>query len=94
MTIDHRPILTQYKEFCDTNKPKTQQIAIEYFAVFGGLDICIDTQMPIYELIQKHILNKYKSLRYDINKLTHDEASFSSILSALALERQTNKLGI
>ncbi|RLA74015.1 MAG: hypothetical protein DRG11_06280 [Epsilonproteobacteria bacterium] len=91
MTIDNQPILSQYKIFCETNKPKTQQIAVEYFAIFGGLDICIDTDMPIYDLIQKHILKKYKSLRYDINKLTHDEASYSSILTALALgDRRTN----
>ncbi len=91
MTIDHRPILAQYKRFCETNSPKTQQIALEYFAVFGGLDIDIDTQVPIYELIQKHILKKYKSLRYDINRLIHDEAMSSSILTALALgDRRTN----
>ncbi len=91
MTIDHRPILTQYKEFCKRNKPKTQQIAVDYFSVFGGLDISIDTNIPIYDLIQKHILKKYKSLRYDINNLIKDEASYSSILTALAMgDRRTN----
>ena len=35
------------------------ETAIKYFTIFGGLDIEIDTTMPLKELIEKEILNKY-----------------------------------
>lgn len=64
---------------------------MNYFAVFGGLDIYIDMSLPIEVLIEKHILNKYKFLRNDINILTKGEPEYSTILTGLASgDRRTN----
>ena len=32
-----------FKDFCKTNNIENMQVAIQYFTVFGGLDIKIDT---------------------------------------------------
>ena len=45
--------------------------AIEYFAIFGGLDTDINLDRPILELIQKHILKEYRFLRNDVSVLTN-----------------------
>ncbi len=42
-----------FKDFCTTNNIENMQVAIQYFTVFGGLDIKIDTTKPILELIRK-----------------------------------------
>ena len=52
-----------FKDFCTTNNIENMQVAIQYFTVFGGLDIKIDTTKPILELIEKNILNNYNYLR-------------------------------
>ena len=65
--------------------------AIEYFSVFGGVDIKIDTTKPIEELIEKHILNNYKSLRNNISDLLENNIDYNIILSGAAMgDRRTN----
>jgi hypothetical protein len=91
MILYKKTLLEQFQLFCKKNNPKTQEEAINYFAIFGGLDIYIDTSKPVLELIEKHILNKYKYLRNDINELTRGETQYSTILTGLALgDRRTN----
>lgn len=64
--------------------------AIEYFTVFGGLDIKIDTNKPLLELIEKHLLNDYKQLRTQINSLTGGYKVDHAILTGAALgDRRT-----
>lgn len=65
--------------------------AIKYFAVFGGLDIKIDTSKPLLELIEEHILRDYKYLRNVISDLTSGDRVYHSILTGLAMgDRRTN----
>ena len=45
------------------------EIAVQYFIVFGGLNIKIDTTKPLVELIEKHILNDYTNLKYEITTI-------------------------
>lgn len=59
--------------------------AIEYFAIFGGLDDKIDTNIELIELIKKLILDKYKILHPFITKITHSNNIYHSVLSAIAL---------
>ena len=67
------------------------ETAVKYFIVFGGLNIKIDTTKPIVELIEKHILNEYNSLRYEINSITGGYKVDHAILTGLALgDRRTN----
>ena len=67
------------------------ETAVKYFIVFGGLNIKIDTTKPIVELIEKHILNEYNSLRYEINSITGGYKVDHAILTGIALgDRRTN----
>jgi hypothetical protein len=65
--------------------------AINYFAIFGGLDIKIDTSVPVLELIEKHILREYKTLRNDISRMMDVENMSHLILTGIAMgDRRTN----
>jgi hypothetical protein len=67
------------------------ETAVKYFIVFGGLNIKIDTTKPILELIEKHILNEYTNLRYEINSITGGYKVDHAILTGIALgDRRTN----
>jgi hypothetical protein len=91
LTKQNSTILEQFETFCKKNNPKNFDDAILYFTVFGGLDIPIDTNIPIDILIEKLILNRYKNIRYDINNLTNGDNLYHLILSSLALgDRRTN----
>lgn len=47
--------------------------------------------LPLIDLIEKHILDKYRYIRNDINQLTHGEAEYNTILTGLAQgDRRTN----
>ncbi|MEA2019520.1 MAG: DUF234 domain-containing protein [Campylobacterota bacterium] len=64
---------------------------IEYFAVFGGVKMYVDTTLPLKELIEVKILEKYKYLRNDVSELTNNNNKYHQILTALALgDRRTN----
>ena len=65
--------------------------AIEYFAVFGGLGMEIDMNIPLEELIVTNILDRYKYLRNDINAYTTKDELFPAILTGAATgDRRTN----
>jgi hypothetical protein len=67
------------------------ETAVEYFAVFGGLDIDIDTSVDINTLIEKHILRSYRFLRNFISDITKGDPEYNKILTALAIsDRRTN----
>ena len=64
---------------------------IEYFAVFGGVKMYVDTTLPLTELIETKILEKYKYLRNDISELTNNNNMYHQILTAIADgDRRTN----
>jgi hypothetical protein len=79
------PILEQFCSFCQKNNIKDIEKAIEYFAVFGGLDDKIDTNIELSILVKTLILDKYKILHPFITKITHSSNINHSILSAVAL---------
>jgi len=75
------------------------ETALEYFTVFGGLDVDIDTTIPVEKLIEIHILKRYKYLRNFISDITKGDPELHKILTALAIgDRRTNsafrKVGI
>ncbi|MFA7083831.1 MAG: DUF234 domain-containing protein [Arcobacteraceae bacterium] len=64
--------------------------AIEYFTVFGGLNIKIDTNKPLLELIQTHLLNNYRMLRTEIGLISGGYRVDHAILTGAALgDRRT-----
>ena len=65
--------------------------AINFFSVFGGLDIEVDTTKPLKDEIKKHILNNYTHLKSEINSLTGGYGVSHAILTGIALgDRRTN----
>ena len=75
------------------------ETAVEYFTIFGGLDVDIDISKSVEELIETHILKRYKYLRNYIADITKGDPEYSKILTALAIgDRRTNsafrKVGI
>jgi len=73
--------------------------ALEYFAIFGGLDVDIDTTVPLDTLIEIHILKRFKYLRNFVSDITKGDPEYNKILTALAIgDRRTNsafrKVGI
>ncbi len=61
------------------------QKAIEYFTVFGGLEIKIDVSKPLEELIKTFLLDRYSILRKEINSLTGGYSVDHAVLSGIAL---------
>ena len=87
----NQSLLTQFQEFKERNKITSQETALEYFSIFGGLDTNIDTTVPIEKTLEKLVLNKYKYLRNDINNITKGDNVYFSILTGLANgDRRTN----
>lgn len=90
MIILDKNIKEQFKIFCEKNSLESMQTAIKYFTIFGGLDIQIDTKIPILELIEKHILNNYNYLRSEINHFVGGYHVDNAILTGIALgDRKT-----
>jgi hypothetical protein len=92
MNITYKESLQkQFSDFCKRNNPKNMEIAVEYFAIFGGLDVTLNMDEPLDKLIQKHILKEYKFLRNDVAKITTGDEKYHRLLSASALgDRRTN----
>ncbi|NOX14664.1 MAG: DUF234 domain-containing protein, partial [Epsilonproteobacteria bacterium] len=67
------------------------EIAIESFAVFGGLGIELNLDTPLQDLIQEHILDRYKYLRNDISAYISKDELFPFVLTGAATgDRRTN----
>jgi len=58
---------------------------IEYFAIFGGLGLEVDTTQPITFLIEDLILQNFKDLNAKIEQFTLNEANNKRLLTALAV---------
>lgn len=67
------------------------EMALRYFAVFGGLDRKIDTTKPLPTLIEALILDDYRFYRNEISALVPEDNDFRAVLSGIALgDRRTN----
>lgn len=65
--------------------------AVNYFAVFGGLDIKIDMNKPLNTLIKRHILDSYYDIHDEVDKLVKTDNTGYKILSGVALgDRRIN----
>lgn len=61
------------------------QTAVNYFAVFGGLDIKLDLNKPLRTLIIRHILDDYVNIHRFFEKKTSNSALFHKILTGISL---------
>ena len=80
-----RLLLDQFRSFYYRNYPEDMEQCIELFAIFGGLDIEIDTSRHTNELIIEHILKKYNRIALYINNLLFDDVSVKRLLAALSV---------
>lgn len=88
---DRLSIKEQFSNFCTINRVENMEIAIESFAVFGGLGVELDLSAPLGDLIQEHILDRYKYLRNDISAYISKDDMFPFILNGAATgDRRTN----
>lgn len=67
------------------------QTAVNYFAVFGGLDVKLDLTKPLRTLIIRHILDEYYGIHDYIEKKTKNSSLFHKILTGISLgDRRIN----
>ncbi|EDZ63416.1 protein containing DUF234, DEXX-box ATPase C-terminal domain [Sulfurimonas gotlandica GD1] len=78
-------LLEQFRSFYFRNFPDDMEIQIEYFAIFGGLGLEIDTAKPTTFLIEEHILQNFDSLNEKIEQLTLNDTNNKRLLTALAV---------
>lgn len=78
-------LLDQFRNFYFKNYPDDMEQLIEYFAVFGGLDIELDSSMHITELIRLHIFDNYDEISRKVERLTHSDPINIRLLKALAV---------
>ncbi|NPA60502.1 MAG: DUF234 domain-containing protein [Epsilonproteobacteria bacterium] len=78
-------LLEEFRAFYFKNYPDDMEIQIEYFSVFGGLDLEIDTTKNIEFLIKEFILENFNTLEHNINQLTHENKDHQRLLRALAI---------
>ncbi len=65
--------------------------AIKFFSVFGGLDIPVNTSIPLIEFIEKRILDDFRYFRNMVTELTQGDVSYHTILTGAALgDRRTS----
>ncbi|MFT7003489.1 MAG: hypothetical protein ACJAWW_000838 [Sulfurimonas sp.] len=78
-------LLEQFRSFYFRNFPDDMETQIEYFSIFGGLGLEVDTTKPINLLIKDIILQNFDSLNEKIKQLTLNEKSYKRLLTALAV---------
>jgi len=78
-------LLEQFRSFYFRNYPDDMEIQIEYFAIFGGLGWNIDTSKSAKDLVQKLILDNFKNIDTQIQKLISLDSEQRRLLRALAI---------
>nr|WP_321266621.1 DUF234 domain-containing protein [uncultured Sulfurimonas sp.] len=78
-------LLEQFRSFYFRNYPDDMETLIEYFAIFGGLGLEIDTTKPLNFLIEEFILENFNDLNEKIENLTLSDANNKRLLNALAI---------
>jgi len=80
----HPSLLAQFRSFCYQNKATDFELAVEYFAVFGGMGWSVDMTKPLDGLIEKKVLNNYRYIHGDLTKITHSKPTYHAMLTAIA----------
>jgi len=83
--------LTQFQSFYKQKPDEDIESVIQRFAIFGGKPFDIEYYLPIDELIEYEILEKYKYLHEDIVEITDGRPLLHAILTGIALgDRRTH----
>ncbi len=82
--MTHHNLLEQFREFYFRNYPDDMEKQIDYFSIFGGLDIEVDTSKPLALLIEELILENFEYYYDYISSLTMSNKNNKKLLRALA----------
>nr|WP_321267088.1 DUF234 domain-containing protein [uncultured Sulfurimonas sp.] len=83
---NNQTLTQQFHSFCTQHKPKDFQKAVEFFAIFGGVEWGeVNTDAQAFEVVKKLILDDYTYIRNDISDLTTGMPLYHSILSGIAM---------
>lgn len=83
--MTHTKLLDQFRNFYFRNYPEDMEKQIDYFSVFGGLDVDIDTSKPMATLVEEIILKNFYYYNEMIAKLTVKNKNNKRLLRALAV---------
>ena len=78
-------LLEQFRSFYFRNYPDDMENQINYFSIFGGLGVDVDTTLPLEYLIEKIILENFDKYNSEIENLTLDNSNNKRLLRALAV---------
>ncbi|SFV74584.1 hypothetical protein MNB_SM-3-475 [hydrothermal vent metagenome] len=78
-------LIQQFKKFYITNYPNDMETQIEYFSVFGGLDISVDTSKPLIQLVDEIILQNFETFEKKIANIINHDYINTRLLHALAV---------
>ncbi|PHS58563.1 MAG: ATPase [Sulfurimonas sp.] len=78
-------LLEQFRSFYARNYPDDMEIQIEYFSIFGGLGVDVDTQKSIPDLLHGLIFDNFENISKNIRQLTLDDKNNKRLLRALAI---------
>ena len=78
-------ILQQFRSFCYQNSATNLEVALEYFAIFGGMGWRVDLTKPLDKLIEEKVLNNYRYIHGDTTEITNSKEIHHKILTALAI---------
>ena len=78
-------LLEQFRSFWFRNYPDDMETQIEYFAIFGGLGLEVDTTKSIETLVHELILENFQKLNEKVKQLTLDNSNNKRLLNALAV---------
>ncbi len=83
--MKHNKLLKKFREFYFRNYPNDMEQQIEYFSVFGGLNVDVDTSSNLIEQFKEIILDNFAELNEMINEKTLNNKENKRLLHALAI---------
>ena len=78
-------LLNQFRSFYFRNYPADMEHQIEYFSVFGGLDLSVDTTKSLSFLIEELALQNFDNFNEKINRFILNDKKNKRLLTALAV---------
>ena len=83
--MTNHKLLEQFRSFYFRNYPDDMERQINYFSIFGGLGVDVDTTLPLEYLVEKIILENFDKYNDEIENLTLDNSNNQRLLRALAV---------
>jgi len=83
--LNNSSFLFQFRDFCRLNKPANYEIAVKYFAYFGGYEKKLNLNKEPFELMKEHIFPNYGYIHKAVVDFSGGDNMSNTILSALAI---------